>query len=118
MTAVVFSPDVCLNRDPAGWGQWLTGHSFEHENFRIACLGLTDAIVIPDYDLRSWRDEPEFVQRWLVDHELIHEALRSVTGVGGDDLSLVDLSRDDQFFVWLDDHRAEHSAFRQILGVG
>lgn len=118
MTQVLFQPDTCLPRDPAGWGLWLNGHALEHESFRIACLGLSTPIVIPDFDIRSWKDGPEFVQQWLANHEQIHQAIRDVTGVNGDDLSLVDLSQDDQWFVWLDDHAQEHAAMRSVLGVG
>lgn len=115
---VQFQPDQCLPRDPAGWGMWLIGHALEHEDFRIACLQFSVPIIIPDFDVRSWRDEPEFVQGWLENHEQIHGAIRSVTGVGGDDLSLVDFSQDDQWYIWLDDHSTEHQSFRQILGTG
>jgi hypothetical protein len=118
VTQVQFQPAQCLFNDPAGWGLLLLGHALEHEDFRVACLGLSTPIVIPDYNLRSWRDEPEFVQNWLVNHEQIHEALRAVTGVGGDDLSLVDLSQEDEFYIWLQDHDTEHQSFRQVLGTG
>jgi hypothetical protein len=97
---------------------WLTGHYYEHENFRVACLKLTDPIVIPEYDILSWRDDPEFVQSWLQNHEAIHEAIRTVTNVNGVDLSLVDLGQDEQWYEWLDDHSQEHILFRQVLNVG
>ena len=116
--SVQFQPDTCLPRDPAGWGMWLTGHSLEHEDFRIACLNLSTPIILPCFDLLSWRDEPEFVQGWLVNHEALHEALRTVTGVSGSDLSLVDLSKDEEWFIWLDDHAQEHQDFRSALNAG
>jgi hypothetical protein len=79
---------------------------------------LVTPIAIPDFDIRSWRDEPEFVQQWLVNHEAIHAALRSVTAVSGNDLSIVDLSNEGEWFNWLDDHAQEHIAFRGALSVG
>lgn len=118
MTTVLFQPDTCLPRDPAGWGLLLNGHAQEHELFRTTLLSFNVPIVVPSFDILSWRDEPEFVQQWLVNHEAIHESIRSVTGVGGNDLSLVDLSKDDEFFEWLDDHAQEHSSFRSVLNVG
>lgn len=118
MATVLFQPDTCLPRDAAGWGRWRNGHADEHEVMRAACAVLPVPIIIPPFDIRSWRDEPEFVQQWLVNHEAIHFALRSITNVGGNDLSLVDLSNDDEWFLWLDDHSEEHIAFREVLNVG
>lgn len=116
--SVQFSPDTCLPKDPAGWGMWLMGHAAEHDDFRLACLNLSTPIIIPEFDVRSWRDEQEFVQQWLVTHENMHEAIRSVTGIDGVDLSLVDLSKDDEWFVWLDNHSEEHALMREILNAG
>jgi hypothetical protein len=115
---VKFQPDVCLNRDPAGWGMWLLGHALEHEDFRIACLDLSTPIVIPDFDIRSWSDEPKFVTGWLQNHQALHQALDQVTGVEEIDYSLVDLAKDDQFYLWLDDHKSGHQSLRSVLGIG
>lgn len=117
MSNVQFMPDTCLAKDPAGWGQFLNGHAFEHENFRAKALSLANPIVIPSYNIRSWRDEPEYVQSWLVTHEAIHQALRVLTGVEGSDLSQVDLADDSQFYEWLESHAQEHREFRQVLGA-
>lgn len=112
-----FQPDFCAPRDPAAFGQWLTGHYYEHQVFRKKCLTLTPKIIVTDYDILGWRDEPKLVQQWLVAHESIHQTLRAVCNVTGADLSLVDFSDNDQFNEWMGDHASEHQIFRSVLGI-
>lgn len=114
---VSFQPDICLPRDPSGFGMWLNGHYREHLQMAQICLTLATPIVVPQYDILSWRDEPELVQQWLLSHEQIHEVLRQACNVSGADLSLVDFSEDDQFLEWMDDHAQEHINFRTVLGI-
>lgn len=112
-----FQPDTCLPKDPAGWGRWLSGHYYEHLQMRPLCAALAKPVIIPDLDILGWRDEPEFVQQWLVSHEIIHEQLRFALNVTGIDFSLVDFSKDEEFLDWQNDHAQEHLIFRQILGI-
>ena len=78
---------------------------------------LTPSYNVPDYDIVAWKDDPKFVQQWLVAHESIHEVLRTACNVTGSDLSLVDFSKDDEFSIWMDTHAQEHIYFRQALGI-
>lgn len=114
---VSFQPDLVLPKDPAGFGRWLNGHYYEHLQMRQLCAGLSTPVVVPDYDILSWRDEPQFAQQWLVNHEAIHSQIRFATNVTGIDFSLVDFSNDEEFLEWMDDHSQEHITFRQILGI-
>lgn len=114
---VLFFPDICLPRDPAGFGSWRAGHALEHTQMLGILRGETPSVTVPGYNLLDWRDEPEFVQQWLVTHEQVHEVLRSFCNVAGSDLSLVDFSQDDQFSEWMDDHAYEHVQFRSVLGI-
>lgn len=114
---VNFQPDNCLPKDPAGFGQWRTGHYYEHVVLAQKCAALAKPLIVPGFDILSWRDEPEFVQGWMVAHQAIHVAIRQATNVTGIDFSLVDFSDDEAFSEWMDDHSQEHIAFRQILGI-
>lgn len=114
---ISFQPDICLPKDAAGFGMWRTGHYREHLQFIPLCRALTPPAIITNYDILSWRDEPELVQQWLVAHESIHKQLRVATSITGSDLSLVDFSKDDQFLEWLEEHAQEHRQFRQVLGI-
>lgn len=114
---IEFQPDTCLPKDPAGWGRWLTGHYYEHLVLAQKCAALAIPVNVPDYDILGWRDEPEFVQQWLVNHESIHSQIRFATNVTGIDFSLIDLSNDEEFLGWQDDHAQEHLTFRQIFGI-
>lgn len=114
---VNFQPDVCLPKDPAGWGRFLTGHYYEHLVLAQKCAALATPVIVPNFDILSWKDEPEFVQQWLINHESMHSQIRVGTNVTGVDFSLVDFSDDEEFLEWLDDHSQEHITFRQILGI-
>ncbi len=115
--SVNFQPDVCLPKDPAGFGRWLTGHKYEHDVLTTKCAALATPVAIPTFDIFSWREEPEFVKQWLVNHEAIHVQIRFATNVTGIDFSEVDFSKDEEFLEWMDDHAEEHLTFRQILGI-
>lgn len=115
--SVNFQPDTCLPKDPAGWGRWLNGHYYEHIVLAQKCAALATPIIIPTYDILSWRDEPQDVQQWLVNHQSIHSQIRAATNVEGIDFSLVDFSQDDAFLSWQDDHSQEHLTLREILGI-
>jgi hypothetical protein len=115
---IFFQPDHCLPHDPTGFGYWLQSHYNEHRQFiQIAQTQLTIPVFITDYNLAYWSDEPKIAQRWLLAHEQIHEQLRTLTNVGGIDLSQVDLTQDDQWYEWMDDHAQEHMDFRQVFGI-
>lgn len=114
---ISFQPDTCLPKDPAGWGRWLTGHYYEHLELATLCAALATPVIVPNFDILSWRDEPEFVQQWLVNHQSIHLAIEGATNVTGIDYSLVDFSQDEEFLDWQDTHAQEHQTFQQILGI-
>lgn len=114
---VNFQPDVCLPKDPAGFGLWRTGHYYEHLVLAQKAAALAKPVSVPDFDIFSWRDEPEFVQQWLVSHEAIHSQLRVGANLTGIDFSLVDFSNPQQFLEWMDDHAQEHIALRSIYGI-
>lgn len=112
-----FQPDVVLPKDPAGFGRWLTGHYYEHLVLAKAAAALSTPVIVPNYDILAWRDEPEFVTNWLVNHEAMHAQLRVGANLTGIDFSLVDFSNDDEFSEWIDDHSQEHIDLRRIYGI-
>lgn len=116
--SVYFQPDTVLLNDRIGWGVWLQHHGDEHARFQTLARGKTPPATIPGYDLYSWYSQNrEAVQSWLIEHELIHEALRVQANVTGVDLADVDLTNEEEFFVWLDDHASEHQALRSFYGA-
>jgi len=114
---VNFQPDLCLPKDPAGWGRWLTGHYYEHLQMIPLCAALTTPVNVPNFDILTWNDGPTAVQQWLVNHGIIHQALDSACNVTNIDFSLVDFSKEDEFLSWLDDHSQAHIDYRGILGI-
>lgn len=115
--AVNFQPDVCLPKDPAGFGAWLNGHYYEHIVMAQKAAQLLKPVIVPNFDVLSWRDEPEFVTAWLNNHEAIHVQLRVGANLTGIDLSLVNFADDEQFSEWMDDHAQEHLDLRRIYGI-
>ena len=112
-----FVPDVVLFGDPAGFGRWLTSHFLEHKQFITSALALTTPVTVPDYDLLAYSDEPRLTRFWLDAHALVHNTLRSATGVTGIDLQEVDFTKADQFEIWLSDHALEHAQIRAVFKI-
>lgn len=112
-----FSNTECLFNDRIGFGFWLTGHAYEHKQFINICQTLTNPVTIPDYNFRSWYDDPGAIQSWLQNHEYVHKILRQVCNVTGDDLSLVDFSKEDDWYNWMDSHKTEHETFEAAFGI-
>ena len=114
---VLFRPDIVLPRDPAGFGQWRIGHYLDHRQLAVFAAKLTKPVFVPDYDVGYWDDAPSVVTSWLNRHYEMHILLRQPGSIQGIDLSAVDLSDDDQWFVWLDSHRLEHQELNQFYGL-
>lgn len=114
---IFFTPDKCLPKDPTGWGFWLNSHYYEHEQMRVAALGLSPSIIVPKYDILRWRDEPELVQGWLVSHARMHQVLDQAANITGVDFSLVDFTDDEAFLDWQDDHAQDHASLRTFFGI-
>ena len=103
--------------DQTAWHIYLHEHWFEHSQFVDIAAAQTPVILIPPYDFTSWRNTDDIARKWLVTHESVHAQLRSITGVGGVDLSDVDLGKEDQFYQWIGAHRAEHANLRAAFGI-
>lgn len=113
----LFSPDVVMFGDPEGFGQWLAGHWFEHQQFITLGLQFSPSRQFLAYDIYSWRYEPESIRAWLDAHQQMHDSLRRFTGVGGIDLSEIDFQSPDDFQAWMAYHQLEHQQLRAAFGV-
>lgn len=112
-----FSPDQCAPHDPAGWGRWLMGHSLEHTQMIPLAAALATPVVVPNFDILAYSDDPLRSVFWRNNHQIIHLALRAASGVTGIDLSLVDFSNDNDFLLWQSDHSTEHQNLRAFFGI-
>lgn len=112
---VNFQPDICLPKDPEGFGRWLDGHAFEHNVIQQKLLALN--FTVPQYNLLFWDDKPSVVQSWLQSHGNVHQQIDQVLNITSIDFSQVDLSKEDEWFSWMDDHASEHQNIRDILGM-
>lgn len=114
---VLFSPDVCQANDPVGFGRWLLGHHYEHEQMRQILISKSPPVAIPEYNILSWGESEKLVTTWLQTHQFIHDALDDALNVTSTDFSLVDFSNQEEFYIWMDNHRFTHQAYRTALGI-
>lgn len=113
----IFSPDTCLPHDPAGFGAWRIRHQLEHVQLRATEIALVPSIIVPEYDLGFWDDDPRVVALWLNRHQSVHEILRFPGAIPGVDLSAVDLTDDGEWADWQQDHADEHEQLRAFYGI-
>lgn len=113
----LFAPDICLPRDPTGFGRWRAGHALEHQQFIPLAAALSPPVTVPDYDLMFWNDSPAVVRLWLEAHQRVHATLDEASNATNIDFSQVDLTRDDQWFIWMDDHATAHEGYRSFFGL-
>jgi hypothetical protein len=114
----LFVPDKVDASDPIGFGYWLNGHYYEHQQFINIGIRQTNPIYFVNFDLLSWDARfPETWVAWLGAHQQMHESLRGVTGVGGIELSSVDPTNAQEFQVWMQWHATEHQNLRTAFGV-
>ncbi len=114
---VLFRPDTVQPNDPAGFGAWRIGHYLDHRQLIEKARALTNPVQVPDYDLGYWNDEQRVVTSWLNRHYEVHLALRQPIGIGGIDLSAVDLSKTEEWFIWMEDHAQDHRVFNVFYGL-
>ncbi len=114
---ILFRPDTVMFGDAAGFGQWRIGHYLEHKAMIPLAFAQTVPVVVPDYDLGYWSDDPEVMTSWLTRHYQVHLLHRQASNVGGIDLSAVDLSKEEDWYIWMDDHRLEHQELRAFYGI-
>lgn len=114
----LFTPDIVESRDVVGFGHWLNGHYYEHQQFIQAGIQQAPPIFFVNYDLLAWDATfPESALAWIGVHEQMHESLRGVTGVQGIDLGSVDPTDAAAFQVWMQWHATEHQKLRQVFNI-
>jgi hypothetical protein len=72
--------------------------------------------IIPSYVLDPVN--PNDMQQWLYQHQLMHQDMDAVLGIAGYDLLDVDWRDPGQFAGWIEDHANEHVQAGAILGLG
>ena len=113
----LFFHDQLLFGDETAWAQYLQEHWYEHSEFVNIAAAQMPPILLPAYDLTSWRNTTDFARNWLITHESVHEQLRQVSGVAGVNLADVDLGKESEFYIWIDAHREEHARLRAAFGI-
>jgi hypothetical protein len=113
----IFVHDRVLFKDDIGFAVWRDEHWLEHIQFVQLGLTLPIPAFLKDYDLGTWNWKDSVVAAWLNVHQTMHAQLRILTGVGGVDLSLVNLKDQTSWYDWHDDHADEHRQIRTALGL-
>jgi len=76
----------------------------------------TRSIVIPAYVLDPIN--PNDMQTWLYQHQIMHQDMDAVLGIAGYDLLDVDWNDKGEFAGWIAAHANEHVQAGQILNLG
>lgn len=103
--------------DAEGFGMWRSQHSYEHQKFIELARNFTNPVVLREYDILSWDDDPVFRNIWLAGHYDMHLSLRDITGIQGVDLTKVDWDEPQDVLVWLENHKFEHEILEQAFGL-
>jgi hypothetical protein len=112
-----FQPDQVAFQDMPGYGAWDIGHYREHHQFIQVFAAQSPAVLIPDFDFLQFLTAGQARASILQTHAQAHVALRAALGITGNDLSVVNLDAQDDFYNWLGIHATEHAQMRQVLGV-
>jgi len=115
--ARLFNHDQIAFGDAAGFGIWRLEHAYEHTEFVQVLAGLSPPVFASDYPFFDWLADKGFQTTWLDTHQSVHDFLRSVTGVGGVDLSNVDFDDQQQWYDWHGAHATEHAQLRAAFGI-
>lgn len=95
--------------------RWAFSNSAEHakiirairQQLNITTLQTFILDPIPAHDKNSW----------LLRHQVVHNQMNAVTGVNGNDLSVVDFNNPEELQAWIDLHAQEHYQTNAILGI-
>lgn len=106
---------------PRQWMVWSYSNQDQH-TLASAAIFTQHGINLPRYPLDPIPPEPGARggapgPTWLYTHQQWHNAINSVLGVSGVDLTAVDFSRQDQAEAWAYFHSTEHLQWAQKLGL-
>jgi hypothetical protein len=62
--------------------------------------------------------DPDGMQTWLYQHQIMHQQMDAVLGISGYDLTDVDFTNQGILAGWIQSHANEHVQAGQILGLG
>lgn len=115
--ASIFVNQEFIPGDMEGFAVWRSQHYYEHLQFNLIARNIPNPVILPEYDIYSWDNDPKFAKLWLDGHYEIHQALRQLSGVSGIDLQNVDFTNQEQVFIWLESHSQEHILLEEAFGI-
>ncbi len=112
-----FQPDQVTFGDLAGYGAWDIGHGREHLQFVQALSTQVPPVLLPNFDLLTFLTAGQARSSMVQSHAQAHVLLRAALGITGNDLSVVNLDDQGEFYDWTGFHATEHAIIRQSLGL-
>jgi hypothetical protein len=79
--------------------------------------GLSPPVIIADQPIITMGNTDLERRIFLNSHQIMHELIRPYANVTGIDLALVDLKKEEEFYIWLDVHAEEHALIDQAFGL-
>lgn len=100
---------------PEQWAEWSFAHAAHHQDInRVIYEQL--AISLPMFILDPF--DPENPEVWLQNHQVMHQNMGEVLGIGGFDLAEVSFKNPEQTAGWIFLNSTEHKKAADILGIG
>lgn len=94
---------------------WSFNHAVHHVDINAAILKAT-GITVPSYVLDPLN--PQDMQLWLSQHQVMHQFMDAILGVKGYDLTSVDWTDPAELGGWIQGNANEHFQAANILEIG
>jgi len=94
---------------------WSFANASQHRDINRVIFETTGDIL-PDFVLDPF--DPNDMNSWLYQHQMMHNAQNAVLGIAGFNLTELDWSNEAELATWLWNHGQEHYQAAQILELG
>mgnify|MGYP001562264443 CR=1 FL=1 len=113
MALAVLQEDPIVS--PEEFMVWSFTHAAHHKDINRVVFELGGS-ALPEYILDPFN--PNDMNTWLYQHQLMHDAQNAVLGIAGFNLTRVDWEDQGDRDAWLWNHAQEHYQAGAILGLG
>lgn len=100
--------------DQIGQGTWLVAHYLEHQQFYLALMTQTPAVITTNYPIQRMEDKKD----WLAAHQEMSQSVWTALGGGqSQDFGSLNWESDSERSDWFNFHQLWHKTVRDSLGL-
>jgi hypothetical protein len=104
--------------DISGFFIWSQAHAGHHTNCIVAATSQKFGSNFSNYILDPFDPtDPVGLERWLTNHQIMHQAMDIALSLPLNDLSELDWNDEDSVYTWFTQNFSEHQAWGTKLGV-